>query len=85
MWHTHENKGTSYYLHDRQVKKYHQPPGTPQMNIFKILHFKNLDKIMNARGKSRDESIVDGIFESDEKYCVVTINIAPPEKNNPAL
>ena len=68
MWHTHENEGTSYYFGDRQVKKYHQPSGTPKMEIFKISKCWNLDKIMNARGKSRDENLGDGIYDTDIKY-----------------
>ena len=68
MWHTHENKGTSYYFGDRQVKKYHQPSGTPKMEISQNSIYQNLDKIINARGKSRDESLGDGIYDTDIKY-----------------
>ena len=68
MWHTHENEGTSYYFGDRQVKKYHQPSGTPKMEIFQNSIYRNLDKIMNARGKSRDESLGDRIYDTDIKY-----------------
>ena len=38
------------------------------MEIFQNSIYRNLDKIMNARGKSRDESLGDGIYDTDIKY-----------------
>ena len=35
---------------------------------------------MNASGKSRNESMVDGISESDRKYCLVMVNTTTSEK-----
>ena len=68
MFYTHENKGTSYYFGDRQVKNYHQPSGALKIEIFENSIYRNLDKIMNDRRKLRHKSLGDGIYDTDIKY-----------------
>ena len=85
MWRTNENKGTSYNSGNRLVKKYHHPSGTPKIEIPQNSIYRNLDEIMNASGKPRDNTLDDDIFDTDIKYYFVNVSITPPEKKKLAL